>query len=340
MKHVSLREIAERVGVSTMTVSRALRGEPRVAGKVRRKIKRVARELGYIPDPRLKALLGHMRQRKTEKERETMMLVLPDSGVREVKTLGFLKEIVQGVRTRATTRGFRLELHSLRDEPDVQVFERVLQARGVDLLIIAPYVHSMYGTLALHWERYAAVAMGPALWRPRLSRVVNNYYVNMVLLLRQLKRLGYQRPALVCRESVLARLMYVWEAAFKQFAPLVAGLERPERYVWRGETNGRKFREWLRMRRVDVVVGDYSGDLAVLRKHKFRVPEEIGFVTLTQEPGISAFDSRLGLLGAHAVDLVAEQFYYNERGVPKDPKLVLHEGVWRSGGTTLRKVSL
>ncbi len=57
----TLADIAERVGVSAMTVSLALRGEARVSRKRRQEIERVAREMNY--QPQIAAQL--LRRRKT-----------------------------------------------------------------------------------------------------------------------------------------------------------------------------------------------------------------------------------------------------------------------------------
>ena len=45
-KHVTLVDIAERVGVSNVAVSKALSGKPGVSDEMRKKIKAVAQELG------------------------------------------------------------------------------------------------------------------------------------------------------------------------------------------------------------------------------------------------------------------------------------------------------
>ena len=46
-KAVKLADIAERVGVSTVTVSKALSGQKGVSEEVREKIRSIAEELGY-----------------------------------------------------------------------------------------------------------------------------------------------------------------------------------------------------------------------------------------------------------------------------------------------------
>ena len=56
---ISLREIARRVGKSHVTVSMALHDNPRVSATTREMIKKVAAELGYRPDPMLRALAAY-----------------------------------------------------------------------------------------------------------------------------------------------------------------------------------------------------------------------------------------------------------------------------------------
>ncbi|HAB17147.1 MAG TPA: LacI family transcriptional regulator, partial [Verrucomicrobiales bacterium] len=47
---VRLKEIAAAVGVSTMTVSKALRDKPDVAAATRERIRQLARDMGYVPN--------------------------------------------------------------------------------------------------------------------------------------------------------------------------------------------------------------------------------------------------------------------------------------------------
>src|SRR5262249_1455189 len=47
---VRLKDIAERAGVSVMTVSKALRDEPDVSANTKARIKVLAQQLGYVPD--------------------------------------------------------------------------------------------------------------------------------------------------------------------------------------------------------------------------------------------------------------------------------------------------
>ena len=64
---VTLSDVAEAAGVSAMTVSRALRGERRVAPALVEKVREVAASLGYVPDLAARALAS---------QKSTQVLVL------------------------------------------------------------------------------------------------------------------------------------------------------------------------------------------------------------------------------------------------------------------------
>ena len=47
---VRLKDIAQHIGVSVMTVSKALRDEPDVSAATKARIKSLAQQMGYVPD--------------------------------------------------------------------------------------------------------------------------------------------------------------------------------------------------------------------------------------------------------------------------------------------------
>ncbi len=62
VRRVSQKNVAEVAGFHVTTVSLALKNSPRLPPETREKIQRVARELGYQPDPMLSALTIYRRK--------------------------------------------------------------------------------------------------------------------------------------------------------------------------------------------------------------------------------------------------------------------------------------
>src|SRR5687768_6944820 len=72
---VGLREVAAAANVCVMTVSLALRDNPRISAETRERIKRLAAELGYHPDPELARLMNHLRSSRTARGRIGVALI-------------------------------------------------------------------------------------------------------------------------------------------------------------------------------------------------------------------------------------------------------------------------
>src|SRR4051812_49177178 len=71
-KRVTMRAIAEQAGVTHATVSMALRNHPLISAKTRQKIQRIARNLGYRPDPEVAKLMRHLRLKHKPKFKSTI----------------------------------------------------------------------------------------------------------------------------------------------------------------------------------------------------------------------------------------------------------------------------
>ena len=54
---VSLKTIAQRCGVSTATVSKALNGHKDISKETKDRVKKVADELGYFPNAAARAII-------------------------------------------------------------------------------------------------------------------------------------------------------------------------------------------------------------------------------------------------------------------------------------------
>ncbi len=58
-RRITIRDIAERAGVHYSTVSLALRNSPRLRPEICARIRAIADELNYLPDPAMAALSAY-----------------------------------------------------------------------------------------------------------------------------------------------------------------------------------------------------------------------------------------------------------------------------------------
>jgi len=117
----TLKEVAQRAGVSVATVSCALNNSPKVTAKTKEKILQVAKELNYTPNKSAR----NLKKRKTE----TIGLFLRDFGG------PFYNDLIQGVQKITMENGYDLIVCSTYGGTDSTGYS-FLRDNGVDGAII------------------------------------------------------------------------------------------------------------------------------------------------------------------------------------------------------------
>jgi len=122
---VRLKDIAQVVGVSVMTVSKALRDEPDVSAATKARIKALAQQMGYVPDSSAQGL-----RTKTTK---LLGLVIPAT------TNPIYARMVFAIEERAHELGYDVLLAQTENKPEREdACLRRLLSRRVDGLFITP----------------------------------------------------------------------------------------------------------------------------------------------------------------------------------------------------------
>lgn len=137
MGRVTIRDVAERAGVSTATVSRALSGARPVSPSVHEQVTRAADDLGYSGN----GIASALRRSRTD----TVGMVVPSIAN------PFFTALVEGVEHALQQAGRQLFLCSSRSDPDLEALRlRSLVARQVDGIVISP-VHGVRSLDAVAW---------------------------------------------------------------------------------------------------------------------------------------------------------------------------------------------
>jgi LacI family transcriptional regulator len=122
---VRLKDIAERAGVSVMTVSKALRDEPDVSASTKTRIKLLAQQLGYVPDSSAQGL----------RTRTTKLFGLAISSL----TNPIFSRVVVAIEQRAYELGYEVLLaHTLNIPEREEACLRRFLSRRVDGVFICP----------------------------------------------------------------------------------------------------------------------------------------------------------------------------------------------------------
>lgn len=325
----TLSQIAAKIGVSKMTVSRALRGERHVAAQMRARVQAAAQEMGWQPDPEISKLMTHMRRGRRAIAPPTLAFVWSDTA--ENPPSPWARRLWEGALKRARRHGYELEEFYLGARGLTgRRLSGVLEARGIRGLVLSPLISRSRGHVSLRWESLSAVVIGLGYPSPALHRVHHHHFHGMMTVLRALKKQGRRRIGFYSESTVNERMFGAWAASFLTHHPLpttqAARLLRLPRKPGRED-----FIKWLREARPEVIID--SGLRCVEWLASLPPESRPSHVTLNWDadrPEIPGLDQQAEVLGAAAVDLLVEQILCNERGVPEHPKMVMTAGVWRT----------
>lgn len=337
---VRLKDVARDAGVSVMTVSRALRGDPKVSIGLRTRIRQAANRLGYRPHPLVSALMSYRRAGKPIHHDLKLGFVTAfptRDGWREFR---LYREFFEGAAVGADRHGYGLEEFWVA-EPGMtpRRLSQVVATRNIPGLFLAP-LPGPSGALDMDYRNLAAVAFGHSITQPALDRVSNNQFRSMGLLMGELERLGYSRPGLALPKSLDDRVLHLWLGAFlvDRTGP---GQEQLPLFLLPDEQWTRdRFEGWLDEARPDVVITQNEEVLRWLRASGRRVPRDIGFAHLdcpAVDGSLSGIYQNGREIGIAAADMVVGALQRNQRGLPPHPRIMLIEGsIVR--GTTIRKM--
>lgn len=333
----TLQDIADQLGISKMTVSRALRGERHVAPELREQILETAAELGYRPDPDISKLMAHMRRKRLTQTPRSLAFIWSEKTTPETPLTPWSQQLIDGARNRATELGFQLdEFYLAAKGMSGPRLSDILEARGISGLILSPLVSRSRGHVSLRWERFSSVVIGLGYARPALHRVHHHHYLGMMTVMRQLKKLGYRRIGYYGGSVVNERMFGAWSASFLAHHPLPLK-QAATLLSLKREPTQTDFRQWLATAKPEVVLD--SGHHLEGWLEDVPIPDALGLVTLgwrPDRPHLAGIDQQVEVLGAAAVDLLVAQEQQNERGLPTHPKIVMTEGLWRTGETVRR----
>lgn len=122
-RHISLKDLAQKIGVSISTVSRALNNHPDISPEVTKKIQKLAAEMNYTPNPLAMGLL----------KQATRMIgvIVPDL------VTHFYSSIISGIEQVAEEKGYYILIASSNEtlQKEIKAVENLLKTRVEGLIV-------------------------------------------------------------------------------------------------------------------------------------------------------------------------------------------------------------
>jgi len=330
---ISLHDIARRLNVSQPTVSRALKDDPRISIATRERVQRVAREMGYQPDPMLTAL-AHYRRGKTQTPVSSALAWInrwtkPEQLRRHQEFELYWK----GATQEAERCGYRLEEFVCDERLPLPRLEKILLTRNIRGILIPPHL-SCPDWGDFDWAQFCVVRFGHSIDTPRAHLVTSDQLTDSLMAFQHILKMGYRRIGFVAADQPHIRFKAGYLFAqltldLKQRLPLL-DLTDPN-----SEEGKRRLASWLKQVQPDAILTDVAPLRDMLSKLRWRVPEDVGLAALSVLDGNAdaGIYQNSAEIGRAAVQLVISLIHHNERGVPEVCRELLVEGQWVDGQT-------
>ena len=332
---VTLRDIADAGGVSAMTVSRALHNNPRISEPVRTRIRKLAEEMGYQPDPLLTAL-AHYRHATRETPVQAALAWL--NAYPDPKQLRHFHEFDlywKGACAAAEKVGFHLEEFIVNKAMPPSRMEKILRARNISGILVPPHGETPIPWHELDWSRFSTIRFSystPGL--PLFHAVTADQPANAALAFTKMRERGYQRIGFVgVRVKGWKTVGGFCQAQFdvppeRRLPPLLYDSQADTR-------NKERLAAWLNEHRPDGILTEVAGLPQTLKSIGVQVPEDVGLAAMTVldtdiDAGIYQNPEEIGRV---AVLMLVSLINDYDRGVPPIFRQVVVSGKWVDGKT-------
>lgn len=339
-KRVTVYDIAQKVGVSHTTVALALRNHHRIPEARRLQIQRVANAMGYEPDPHLAALAAYRRANTPMEIRSAIAWI--NHWDQPERLRGAHREFDaywRGAQATAKRLGYRLDEIRWEAGYSAKRFEQILLTRGIRGILVPPHtVAPDWGNF--DWSKFSVIRFGLSVPSPDSHLVTADQLRAVLMAVRRIKELGYERIGLVMPEDTDQRLggnFIGGFAAARQFCKLPAlppFLVEEGSYTKTPTKCLRLLRQWLTKHKPDALLVFVTHIPAMLRQLGYRIPQDVAVAgTGIDVPVDAGLDQHSEAIGRMAVEMLVSQINLNERGEPSDPCRILIESRWRDGAS-------
>lgn len=284
----TLKDLARATGFSLMTVSRVLRGAPKVSAEKRELVLKEAKRLNYQPDPYLARMMQVVRGKKQQRVRSVIAVIrehLPQDGL-----LGPSYQYVpiDDIRRRAHGHGYAVEEFWLgKDGLTPKRLQKILHARGIEGVIVSPQ-STQLPCSRMDFSPFAAVTFGNAMSSPALHMCAGNMTLGIHMAAEQLATRGYKRIGVAVTNWIVNRSQFGYSGGLFHWQQSLPPADRvplllfPNNDISKGFES---FAKWMREHQPDALITFDTHVPHWLRRLGLRVPQDIGFVRMTGRRG-------------------------------------------------------
>ena len=323
---VTLQDIADRLSVSKMTVSLALRGSKSVSKERRKLVNETAREMGYKPSYLFSKAMSLMKKKGLGHIRENIALINANEREDAFTNHPTIPQYISGIRKAAQNEGFSISEFWLNDPKLTERnFSKVLRFRGIKGGIIVGLMENndLRGRFDSIWKNFKFVVTGVRTYNPTLNYVCTDHFlVSYHATMRAIKS-GCKRPALVLDKTIDELIEGRFTGGFLKAILSLNKRDRIDPFFEVKEANKdlSLFEKFFRKNRPDCIISLYNSPARWLAEMGVDVSGKIALIQLEYREGLSpiwsGMNQRNDLVGEAAV-FTLRRLLMDDRGISQN----------------------
>lgn len=335
---VTMRQIAERLGISHVAVSLALRDRPGVSDALRTRIRKTAESLGYRPDPLLSALNNYRHGQGPRPIRAALGWITLWRDPADMHALRELDAYWLGAKEVAEKHGYHLYEFSPNAKNSLAATQRVMLARSIEGILLSPPEKALATTppTGIDWQLFSVVRLGNALIDHPFHIISSAQNTNTTRALARMRELGYQRIGLVTSRSS-ARYAHFLDGYLRANEDVPSSRRLSHLCLPEADPAEDRalLRAWLKSQKPDAVFSNIGSIKALLASVGYTVPRDLALaVTSVQDcDADSGIDQSPLEIGRTACETLISLLTNGHRGIPEHQREILVEGRWVDGSS-------
>lgn len=341
-----MKDVAQKLGVHTTTVSLALRNSPKLPIATRQRIQTLAKEMGYHQDPMLSALMAYRSNLAIRKIQPTVAMIFDFKGQKELDQASLsYRNFLDGAVRKGEELGYKVQPFFFEGNSRSTEGRRIghmLNSRGIKGVILGAFRPRTI-SFRLDWNQFSAVQIESQHLALPLHLISTDQVMMARDAVRRLWRQGYRRIGIAVGRDEEIYLDHAFTVGFHGETGLHPELEpAPPLLLTNGQSMedfGAVLREWIQRHKIEAVISNWTHVLKALELIGGVLPYDPIVIEIGVAPGQTVFGGitqRDMVVGERAMEQLAMLLKTNQTGCIETPNRILVHGIWLDGSRPLR----